>query len=240
MGPWECGRPGWAAGWGLRSPGPWELSPDPSSLAVTGVPCAGLRAGELGGALSLRHSGVGSYPGPLPSVGGGQLALHFLKRGTPHCTKRWAWCLAQQRPESVQVAVSTNPSTCARPCTSLLVPRRCLGLLSVAQRVGLPGSFRPLLLSLRVSVSPLPPNPAALWREAASCPGASLLCPRGSGGAWQGEAEHSLCPQMSLMANCQAPRRPWLASHMSTVFVSLLCFPSFLGAAVFLCSAIWQ
>ncbi|XP_053767096.1 transmembrane channel-like protein 6 isoform X2 [Desmodus rotundus] len=44
----------------------------------------------------------------------------------------------------------------------------------------------------------------------------------------------------SLMANCQAPRRPWLASHMSTVFISLLCFPSFLGAAVFLCYAIWQ
>ncbi|KAI4533848.1 hypothetical protein MG293_016867 [Ovis ammon polii] len=44
----------------------------------------------------------------------------------------------------------------------------------------------------------------------------------------------------SLMANCQAPRRPWKASHMSTVFVSLLCFPSFLGAAVFLCYAVWQ
>lgn len=44
----------------------------------------------------------------------------------------------------------------------------------------------------------------------------------------------------SLMANCQAPRRPWLASHMRTVFISLLCFPSFLGAAIFLCYAIWQ
>ncbi|XP_010854560.1 PREDICTED: transmembrane channel-like protein 6 isoform X4 [Bison bison bison] len=44
----------------------------------------------------------------------------------------------------------------------------------------------------------------------------------------------------SLMANCQAPRRPWKASHMSTVFISLLCFPSFLGTAVFLCYAVWQ
>ncbi|XP_037349762.1 transmembrane channel-like protein 6 [Talpa occidentalis] len=44
----------------------------------------------------------------------------------------------------------------------------------------------------------------------------------------------------SLMANCRAPRRPWLASHMSTVFISLLCFPSFLGAAIFLCYAVWQ
>ncbi|XP_004394452.1 PREDICTED: transmembrane channel-like protein 6 [Odobenus rosmarus divergens] len=44
----------------------------------------------------------------------------------------------------------------------------------------------------------------------------------------------------SLMANCQAPRRPWLASHMSTVFITLLCFPSFLGAAIFLCFAVWR
>uniref|UniRef100_A0A4X1UUK7 Transmembrane channel-like protein n=2 Tax=Sus scrofa TaxID=9823 RepID=A0A4X1UUK7_PIG len=53
-------------------------------------------------------------------------------------------------------------------------------------------------------------------------------------------AECSPCPQTSLMANCQAPRRPWKASHMSTVFISLLCFPSFLGAAIFLCYAVWQ
>jgi hypothetical protein len=56
---------------------------------------------------------------------------------------------------------------------------------------------------------------------------------------WQ-NVNPSLCPQASLMANCQAPRRPWLASHMSTVFLTLLCFPSFLGAAVFLCYAVWQ
>ncbi|XP_006886414.1 PREDICTED: transmembrane channel-like protein 6 [Elephantulus edwardii] len=44
----------------------------------------------------------------------------------------------------------------------------------------------------------------------------------------------------SLMANCQAPRRPWLASRMSMVFATLLCFPSFLGAAVFVCCAVWR
>ncbi|KAM4844638.1 transmembrane channel-like protein 6 [Thomomys bottae] len=44
----------------------------------------------------------------------------------------------------------------------------------------------------------------------------------------------------SLMANCQAPRRAWLASHMSTVFLTLLCFPAFLGAAIFLCYTVWQ
>ncbi|XP_012864307.1 PREDICTED: transmembrane channel-like protein 6 isoform X2 [Dipodomys ordii] len=44
----------------------------------------------------------------------------------------------------------------------------------------------------------------------------------------------------SLMANCQAPRRAWLASHMTTVFLTLLCFPAFLGATVFLCYVIWQ
>lgn len=53
-------------------------------------------------------------------------------------------------------------------------------------------------------------------------------------------AQWNLCLQRSLMANCRAPSRPWLASHMSTVFISLLCFPSFLGAAVFLCYAVWQ
>ncbi|NXQ79560.1 TMC6 protein, partial [Nyctibius grandis] len=44
----------------------------------------------------------------------------------------------------------------------------------------------------------------------------------------------------SLMQNCRSPSKPWQASHMSTVFVTLLCFPSFLGAAVFLSYTIWS
>ncbi|KAL2089847.1 hypothetical protein ACEWY4_014535 [Coilia grayii] len=44
----------------------------------------------------------------------------------------------------------------------------------------------------------------------------------------------------SLMMNCQVPRRPWRASQMTTIFISLLCFPSFLGAAVCVTCTMWS
>ncbi|NXD28181.1 TMC6 protein, partial [Spelaeornis formosus] len=44
----------------------------------------------------------------------------------------------------------------------------------------------------------------------------------------------------SLMRNCQSPSKPWQASRMNTLFVTLLCFPSFLCAAAFLSYTIWS
>ncbi|KAM9362736.1 transmembrane channel-like protein 6b isoform 1-T2 [Symphorus nematophorus] len=43
----------------------------------------------------------------------------------------------------------------------------------------------------------------------------------------------------SVMMNCQAPRRPYRVSQMTTIFITLLCFPSFLGASVCVTYTMW-
>ncbi|XP_077461590.1 transmembrane channel-like protein 6b [Stigmatopora argus] len=44
----------------------------------------------------------------------------------------------------------------------------------------------------------------------------------------------------SVMMNCQAPSRPYRVSQMTTTFITLLCFPSFLGASVFVTYTMWS
>ncbi|KAM7008992.1 transmembrane channel-like protein 6b [Tautogolabrus adspersus] len=44
----------------------------------------------------------------------------------------------------------------------------------------------------------------------------------------------------SVMMNCQAPRKPYRVSQMHTIFITLLCFPSFLGASVCVTYTMWS
>lgn len=46
--------------------------------------------------------------------------------------------------------------------------------------------------------------------------------------------------QGSVMINCQAPRKPYRVSQMTTIFITLLCFPSFLGASVCVTYTMWR
>ncbi|XP_028262081.1 transmembrane channel-like protein 6b [Parambassis ranga] len=44
----------------------------------------------------------------------------------------------------------------------------------------------------------------------------------------------------SVMMNCQAPRKPYRVSQMTTIFITLLCFPSFIGASVCVTYTMWS
>eukprot|EP00066_Takifugu_rubripes_P021508 XP_011610774.1 PREDICTED: transmembrane channel-like protein 6 [Takifugu rubripes] len=44
----------------------------------------------------------------------------------------------------------------------------------------------------------------------------------------------------SVMMNCQAPRKPYRVSQMTTIFITLLCFPSFVGASVCVTYTMWS
>uniref|UniRef100_A0A3Q0RMF8 Transmembrane channel-like protein n=1 Tax=Amphilophus citrinellus TaxID=61819 RepID=A0A3Q0RMF8_AMPCI len=44
----------------------------------------------------------------------------------------------------------------------------------------------------------------------------------------------------SVMMNCQAPRKPYRASQMTTIFITLLCIPSLLGASICVTVTMWS
>ncbi|XP_059510210.1 transmembrane channel-like protein 5 isoform X2 [Stegostoma tigrinum] len=46
--------------------------------------------------------------------------------------------------------------------------------------------------------------------------------------------------KVSLMMNCQPPRKAWRASHMTTIFMFLLFFPGFLGVLCLLGATVWK
>ncbi|XP_007891932.1 transmembrane channel-like protein 5 isoform X2 [Callorhinchus milii] len=46
--------------------------------------------------------------------------------------------------------------------------------------------------------------------------------------------------KVSLMMNCQPPRKVWRASHMTTIFIFLLLFPGFVGVLTLLGIVVWK
>uniref|UniRef100_A0A8C1FNC8 Transmembrane channel-like protein n=1 Tax=Cyprinus carpio carpio TaxID=630221 RepID=A0A8C1FNC8_CYPCA len=46
--------------------------------------------------------------------------------------------------------------------------------------------------------------------------------------------------KVSLKMNCQASGKPWRACQMTTIFITLLCFPAFLGATVCVTYTMWS
>ncbi|XP_067859307.1 transmembrane channel-like protein 5 isoform X2 [Heptranchias perlo] len=46
--------------------------------------------------------------------------------------------------------------------------------------------------------------------------------------------------KISLMMNCQPPRKVWRASHMTTIFIFLLFFPGFLGVLCLIGVTVWK
>ncbi|KAM9305535.1 transmembrane channel-like protein 5 [Gastrophryne carolinensis] len=46
--------------------------------------------------------------------------------------------------------------------------------------------------------------------------------------------------RVSLMMNCTPPRRAWRASHMTTIFIFLLFFPSFIGVLCMIAVTVWR
>lgn len=128
----------------------------------------GLRAGELGDTLSLRHAGVGSDPGPLPSVGVFASLAPISSRGDSPLYKALG-AVPGSAETSVHAAGCEHhpfrkPVTLHKPPPPPRVPGSPRGSPAGGPAWLLPAAPAS---SLRVSVSPLPPE--------LGCPGSRVL-----------------------------------------------------------------
>lgn len=85
-----------------------------------------------------------------------------------------------------------------------------------------------------------PQAAAALLRQSGSSARTLWLLWRSGGSFIHPLTPALLCLQTSVMMNCQVPRRPYRVSQMTTIFITLLCFPSFLGASVCVTYTMWR